>query len=39
MAFVDRLLGLTVNMFEKPSGWWREKKSKREALYISKLAC
>lgn len=29
MAFVDRLLGLTVNMFEKLSGWWK-KESKRK---------
>lgn len=40
MAFVDRLLGLTVNMFEKLSSWWK-KKLKREPPYIwnSMLNC
>lgn len=40
MAFVDRLLGLTVNMFEKLSSWWK-KNVKREPPYIwnSMLNC
>lgn len=37
MAFVDRLLGLTVNMFETLSGWW--KKNQRENLLPFETSC
>lgn len=37
MAFVDRLLGLTVNMFETLSGWWR--KNQRENLLPFETSC
>lgn len=33
MAFVDRLLGLTVNMFEKLSSWWKKIKE-RASLHL-----
>lgn len=42
MAVVDRLLGLTVNMFEKLSSWWKKIRGReREPPYIcnSMLNC
>lgn len=39
MAVVDRLLGLTVNMFEKLSSWWKKIRGERRSLLTFVTAC